>query len=415
MKKTLLIVTAALCATALCASGALAKNLEEILMEKGVITEADYREATKDSYKVGYRFGKGLSVMSADGGTKVNLGARLQTLYLFKDYDAAATDDQGDFKVNRMKFWIKGHAFDKKLAYKFQQGWGKGKTKTEDAWFSYRLAAPLTVKVGQFKPGQARQELTSSAKQLFVERSLANDTFNLGRDIGVEFSGSCAGHLFDYRAGVYNGNGPNISNPDNHHMIAGRVDFNPLGQFKMEGPSFGEKKPLLNIGASYAINRVSATDPSKFDKDNDVLDVALGLDKVADFSVYGDDFDVQLVTTNVHFKVADLSLGGEYYRMKADPQAGGDWDADGYYVQAGYQIIPNTLEVAARYSAVESDMSSAGTVVSREFDKAETQFGVNYYFKKHSAKVQADYTLVDDDLSVDNDDRVFRLLAQIIF
>ncbi len=396
-----------------------AKSLEEILMEKGVITEADYREATKKNHLAYYKPGKGITVESQDGNYSANLGSRLQVLYAYTDNDDSTKDDTSDFKVNRMKLWLSGHVFTPKLKYKFQQGWGKGKTKTEDAFFSYKFATPLTLKAGQFKPGQARQELTSSAKQLFVERSLANDTFNLGRDIGIQASGSCAKHMVEYRLGFFNGNGPNISNPDNHHMVAGRLDFNPLGKFSMEGPSFSEKKPLLNIGLSYAYNKVSANDVgSDFDTDNDVLDKALNLDALdaAAFSAaYGDDLEAQLYTANVHFKVAGLSLGGEYYMMNADPDQGGDWDADGYYLQAGYQVIPNTLEVAARFSAIDSDSSDATTTVSEEFDKAETQLGVNYYFKKHNAKLQADYTVVEDDLNADGDDQIFRLLAQVIF
>ena len=73
------------------------------------------------------------------------------------------------------------------------------------------------------------------------------------------------------------------------------------------------------------------------------------------------------------------SFAGEYYALNADPDLGSDWDADGYYLQAGYQVLPKQLELGVRYSAVKSTDANA----SATFDKHETQFGVNYYFAGH--------------------------------
>ncbi len=107
--------------------------------------------------------------------------------------------------------------------------------------------------------------------------------------------------------------------------------------------------------------------------------------------------------------LAGGSFAAEYYDLNADPDQGGDLDAAGYYVQAGYQVLPKTLELAVRYSEIES--ADANTTVP--FDRSETQFGVNYYFKKHAAKLQADYTMVEADLNADKDDDIIRLQAQI--
>jgi hypothetical protein len=126
---------------------------------------------------------------------------------------------------------------------------------------------------------------------------------------------------------------------------------------------------------------------------------------------YGKDLTWLLWTANVNATWMGATFAAEYYNLNADPDTTDDWDADGYYVQAGYQVIPKTLEVAARYSEVESDDANA----SAKFDKSETQFGVNYYFAKHAAKLQADYTMVEDDLGVDKDDDIFRLQAQFYY
>jgi phosphate-selective porin len=391
-----------------------AKNIEEILKEKGVITVEEYQEAVKQKPNAAYVPGTGFTAATADGKYKLQIGGYGQLLYRYTDFDGSAADDRSDFDIRRFKLILKGNVVDKNFGYKFSGDVSSG-FRTEDVFINYKFGAPLTVQLGQFKPPQARQELTSAAKLLFPERSLANDTFNLGRDQGIQAAGSFAGKIVEYRLGLFNGNGPNTVNPDDRHMVTGRLDLNPLGAYAMDEAGWTSDKPLLNLGGSFAWNKVGASDVgTKFSVDNDVMDVALALDALnaAGFNTaYGSDLTWLLWTANVNAAWMGATLAGEYYNLNADPSLGSDWDADGYYVQAGYQVIPRTLEVAARYSAVESTDANA----SATFDKTETQFGVNYYFAKHSAKLQADYTLVEDDLNVDKDDQVIRLQAQFYY
>jgi len=391
-----------------------AKSLEEILKEKGIITEEDYKEATKKSDLAYYKPGKGITIESNDGNYVAHVGGRLQARYTYEDFDDSSKEDVSEFSIRRMKVWLQGNVISKNLKYKFQQNFGEGKSVTEDAYASYRFVDPFTLQFGQFKAPQGRQELTSSGKQLFVDRSLANETFNLGRDIGLMAEGHFADHRVQYMIGVFNGNGPNEGNEGNDHMYAARIDINPLGEFKMDEPSFDEKKFLLNIGASYAMEEMTSADAGSINGDNDVLDKALDIndiDSAAFIAAFGDKLDWSVWTANLHAKWLGATFGSEYYSMDAKPDVGDDWDADGYYVQAAYQVIPKTLEVALRHSAIKSKDSNA----FEKFDKSESQFGVNYYLAKHNAKLQADYTKVNDDLNDNKDDNIFRLQAQVIF
>jgi phosphate-selective porin len=392
-----------------------AKSIEEILKEKGVITVEEYQEAVQQKPNVAYVPGAGFTAATADGKYKLQIGGYGQLLYRYTDFDGSAADDRSDFDIRRFKLILKGNVVDKNFGYKFSGDVSSG-FRTEDVFINYKFGAPLTVQLGQFKPPQARQELTSAAKLLFPERSLANDTFNLGRDQGIQAAGSFAGKIVEYRLGLFNGNGPNTVNPDDRHMVTGRLDLNPLGAYAMDEAGWTSTKPLLNLGGSFAWNKIGASDVgTKFSVDNDVMDVALNLDDAATATAftanYGSDLTWLLWTANVNAAWMGATLAGEYYNLNADPSLGSDWDADGYYVQAGYQVIPRTLEVAARYSAVESTDANA----SATFDKTETQFGVNYYFAKHNAKLQGDYTLVEDDLNVEKDDQVIRLQAQFYY
>jgi len=394
--------------------GAEARTLEEILKDKGVITAEDYAEATRAATLAYYRPGKGMAIESADGNYRAQIGGYAQLLYRYTDKDGQAANTS-DFDIRRFKLQLKGHLVNRKFGYKFQGEMASG-FKTEDAYLNYRFGSVLVLQGGQFKPPQARQELTSASRQLFPDRSLANDTFNLGRDQGVQVAGSFADKRVQYRLGVFNGNGPNAKNPDNHHMYAGRLDINPLGAFRMDEAGFPPKKALLNLGASFAYNTVTGDDVGgKFDKDSDVLDRALNfddIDKATFVAAYGNKIDLLLLTANAHFKWAGFTFAGEYYTLNVDPDLGEDWSADGFYLQAGCQVLPRTLELAVRYAAIESDRRTATRLVSAEFDKSETQLGVNYYFNENLAKLQADLTFVKDDLVSNGDDVVFRLQAQ---
>jgi len=391
-----------------------AKSLEQILKEKGVITAEEYKEAMKQK-PAAYVPGKGFTAATADGNYKLRIGGYAQLIYRYTDFESDTKDDTSDFDIRRFKLQLKGNVVSKNLGFKFQGDMKSGFT-TEDAFLNYKFGAPLTVQVGQFKPPQARQELTSASRQLFPERSLANDTFNLGRDQGVQAAGSCADKRVEYRLGLFNGNGPNTSNPDNRHMVTGRLDLNPLGAYKMDEAGWADDKPLVNVGGSFAWNKIGANDvDDNFGTDNDVMEKALGLDDIsdADFTTaYGSDLTWLLWTANVNATWMGATFAAEFFDLNADPDQGDDWDADGFYVQAGYQVIPRTLELAARYSEIESDDAPA---LAPSFDKSETQFGVNYYLKKHAAKLQADYTMVEDDLNDDSDDNIVRLQAQIFY
>lgn len=390
-----------------------ARTLEEILKDKGVITAADYAEASKNG-QIYYTPGKGLTAISADGNSKLQIGGYAQLIYRYTNYDNPATDNKSDFDIRRFKLVFKGNVFSKNFGYKLQGDVSSG-FRTEDVIINYKFGTPLTLQAGQFKPPQARQELTSAAKQLFPERSLANDTFNLGRDQGGQAAGSLAGKLVNYRVGLFNGNGPNTGNADDNHMLTARVDINPLGAYKMDEAGWPRDKPLVNVGGSCAWEKVSAADVgSKFSTDNDVMDVALALDSLdaATFTAnYGNDLTWLLWTANVNATWKGATFAAEYFKLNADPQLGASWNADGYYLQAGYQVIPKTLELGVRYTAVKSTDANA----SAKFDKSQTQFGVNYYFAQHNLKLQSDITLAKDDLTAQKDDTIFRLQAQFYY
>ena len=75
---------------ALSAQSAGAKTLEEVLKEKGVITEADYNEIIKTAPKskpVDYKLGQGFTFTSPDEKFLLSLGGQMQFRYTFNELD----------------------------------------------------------------------------------------------------------------------------------------------------------------------------------------------------------------------------------------------------------------------------------------------------------------------------------------
>ena len=217
--KIQLAAAVALAAT-LAGHNAFAKTLEDILREKGVITEEDYRAVTK-SRPLDYKLGKGFTFTAPDEKFQLSLGARLQSRYTFTDNETG--QDASEFRVRRMKLFLSGYAYTKDLTYKLQVNFADSSKTFEDAWLNYRLRDEAQVLFGQEKVQFARQEITSSGALQFVDRANATDTFKVGRDTGLMLHGKVAKGLLNYNLGVYGGVGQNTLRSTNNNAQIGRA------------------------------------------------------------------------------------------------------------------------------------------------------------------------------------------------
>ena len=107
MKKRIAAVS--LLAIALTSQSASAKTLEDILKEKGVITEEDYKEVTK-SKPFDYTLGKGFTFTTPDEKFQLTLGGRLQFRYTFTDFDVntSSKSDMSQWDAKRIRLIAQG-------------------------------------------------------------------------------------------------------------------------------------------------------------------------------------------------------------------------------------------------------------------------------------------------------------------
>lgn len=405
MKKK--IAAAGILAIVLAGQSAFAKTLEDVLKEKGVITEEDYKAVTKGR-PLDYKPGKGFTFTSPDEKFQLSLGARLQSRYTFTDNETG--QDSSEFRVRRMKLFTSGHAYTKDLTYKLQVNFADSSKLLEDAWMNYKFMDEAQLLFGQEKVQFARQEITSSGAQQFVDRANATDTFKVGRDTGLTLHGKLAKGLVNYNLGVYGGVGQNTLRSTNDNALAARVAFNPLGDMPYsEADLEHSAKPLVSIGANYFTDTLKRSGTA-FESNNLTFAGSNGwLGKGASTFGASEKVDIDNFGIDAAFKWMGFSAQGEYFAGRADGQdSGNKLRAHGAYAQAGYFIIPKHLEVATRYSYVDPNRDKSNDL------RAEISGAVSYYFSKHNLKLQADATNIHRQ-PARSDDMQYRVQAQIIF
>ncbi|MRR58184.1 MAG: porin [Deltaproteobacteria bacterium] len=382
----------------LAGQGAQAKTLEDILKEKGVITEADYKEVTK-SKPIDYKLGKGFTFTSADEKFQLTLGGRALVRYSFIDKDlnnglnaagnSASASDVSQFALKTGQLWWTGYAFTKDLTYNVRinvANSGKN-TMLETAFVKYRLIDEVQILAGQTKPAFGRQNLAGVGAQEFVDMSPATVAFAPGYDLGAYLSGTVLGGILTYDLSGSNGVGATTARNSNDLAFLARLQLNPLGAFAYsEGDPEFSQKPLVTVGSSFYRNTLART-ATGFEENN--LGYAnsstgwLGKN-VATFAAT-EKVDINSFEIDAAFKWLGAFAQAEYFWGQGDGQnSDRTVRGQGYYVQAGYTILPKKLEVAMRYSYLDPNRDRSNDTLT------EVIGAVSYYFNNHNLKLQGD-------------------------
>ena len=304
---------------------------------------------------------KKLTFSSPDGRFTLSLGNRVQARYEHQDFDLDSAADIDRFRARRVKTSMEGVAFGD-VKYKIQANW-VGTPILEDAYFQYSRHPMAQLWVGRGKAFFGRQELTSSGKQQFVDRSLFSGRFHPGRDHGVALVGELPSKVFEYQVGVYNGSGiASNSNDNDDFMTTARAVWHPLGMIALEESALDyPSAPKVAIGVSAYRNESGAGTTLQ---------------------------DDTRLAAELAFKYLGLNAVAEYVTEDRETP-GGQVDTDGYLVQLGYLFPNQKLEVAGRYGLVSPDTPT-------DRDQTETGVALSWYVSKHDYKLQADFRTVED-------------------
>jgi phosphate-selective porin OprO/OprP len=412
--KKLVIVVAGFLALQFTGQSATAKTLEDVLKEKGIITEEDYKSVVK-ARPVDYKLGKGFTLTSPDEKFQLTIGGVLQSRYTFSDMETKP--DSSKFEIKSLKLVLSGYAYNKDLTYEAQTNFVQGGTTKilERGYFSYRLMDEVQFLVGQTNVPFGRQWLNATTGLEFVDRSYASDAFRAGYDTGLKLHGKIANSLLTYDVGVYGGVGQSTYRTTNNNAVAARVTVNPFGPMAYsEGDLDQSSKPLLSIGADYYMNTLKATftAPSTTTLETNNVDLAgtngwlgKGLTKFT----RSENIDISSYSIDAAFKWYGASLQSEYLWGEAEGKNSHKLlRSEGFYAQAGYFVIPKTVELALRYSYVDLDRDTPNRHI------VDTTGAISWYINKHNLKVQGDVTNSHNQNGM-TDDMTYRLQSQLLF
>jgi len=410
------------------------------------VATSDYEPGDKSNFnltstpKSFYHYSKshndgGLVFESKNGNFRIRPSIRIQ-------YQFSVTDNNNDggtvtesyFRRIRLRF--DGHAFRPWLKYLVQFSRdnvrldqnSRGGIELKDAYIDAVYFKKIFPRIGQFMVPFNREQLTSSANLLLVERSIANKEFAVARDRGAALYGILGNHIV-YGAGVFIKNGVDETEEGtavgDGVVYAGRIQSNFGGtvkygmeNFPIDGdyklvPDF-TKKQILVFGAAL----VGIPD---FDISNDTSHRG-ALDKR--FTELG------IVRGGVVSIAADASYKQPMYNVEAaylgrwiDPDEGGGGTVydQGLRIQTGVFFVPDFLEMAGRWSYIFYDTSPevAGVDESLRDTSMELTYGINVFFSKNdNLKLQLSYSFINNTFTQgasDMDQKVLRIQFQVIF
>lgn len=375
-----------------------AKTLEELLVEKGVITKNE--ASMTDGEAPGFIIWKdGTRINYPSEGVTASVTTLLQERYTYSDNDEDSGEkNTSSFDTRRARVFLSGTALNEEFAYMLQADFVGDSDETKDnqkspsmkdAYIVWKPCDGMAFKFGQMRTAVSRQYNTSPAKLQFVERSVVSDYMQLGRQQGLLATQELVDGMVEVGAGIYNGEsdgeGENLSGVDTRQTGIVNMRVNAMG--KTNSHNEGDESDLdytedmaVSFGGAYAHSSANN-------------DLGAGLEHT----------NRDTVSVDANLKSEGLSLHAEYFYQNQDADSFTDSvDANGFYAQAGYFLDPKTLEVAARYAFLDCDNGKASGECSGNDSINQVAATINYYFKKHNLKAQFGYEFNNEDTATSN-------------
>jgi phosphate-selective porin OprO/OprP len=346
---------------------------------------------------------------------KLTLGGFIQGQYEIGDvsaYDGRFVERAGAnkdrFRLRRARITVTGdfwEQFDFKAEGAFEQSdfgvtvrdangttLATSTTRTEfsgtDLFINWHKFPEFNIKIGQYKAPFGLEQLTPDTTLFVTERSEVTEALTPERQVGLMLWGKPFNDIFPeqkdfltYSAGIFNGNGRNISvNDNNEYMYVGRVELRPF-----KGKIFNEDA-WLKLGGDALTSRDDAgtvlTPVGNLRVNSDGSLTSFTAPSAAERDAYGVD---------ATFHLGPFDLIGEYLSERFHSRTVNGvrplfrgFRADGYYVQGSYFLIPKKLQLVAKYESF-----NPGQVAND--DLSTITGGVNYYIHGDDIKLMADY------------------------
>src|SRR6266566_1078794 len=331
---------------------------------------------------------------------KLVLGGYIQVN--FEDGDVSAFEGRfgqtalkDRFRLRRARINLIGdfaEQFDFKVEGDFENSDGLNSSRTAfeatDIFVNWHQFPEAQIKVGQWKAPFGLEQLTPDTTLLFAERSLPTGAITPDRQIGVQLWGKPFASvwpdgkdLLTYYAGIFNGNGRNTTvNDNNNFMYVGRLELLPF-----KGKLLGQDSSL-KLGADVLNSR-----DDKGTNISQTLNLFVNSDgSLSPFVLPGAD-ERTAWSVDAWLKLGPFDLIGEYLEeyvngrtVNGVPPGFADFTTSGYYITAGYFLIPKKLQAAVRWEDLNPGQRGNDGIYS-------ITGGLNYYIHGDDLKLMVNY------------------------
>jgi len=345
---------------------------------------------------------------------RVRLQPRIDMGDLIKSEDGNSNESEMDMYVRRIRLEIGGQLYtnlkyslvfeaDKNGKFASTSGSPTNEIKIQTANIDYKFQDAFAVRFGKAKLPYSRVSLTSSSKQLIIERPVSTEAakklFDDYYQSHLMLHGKVAEGILAYNLALGDGWEPNSTiNSSTVHksdpLYIARLELSLPGWTEKDKSDahLGKDKHLV-LGVNYASQKGIEYKTTAYGEDRTLMG--------ADISGHYEGFTAQF----------EYNLWKEEY---TDPSKKAK-EPKGWYAQAGYFISGLNAEPVARYEVYDQDSNSS--------DKKETTttIGANWYGKGHSFKIGLNWARTEYEKNASgwlaNDDTkdVYQVQAQLYF
>jgi Phosphate-selective porin O and P len=305
------------------------------------------------------------------------------------------TEIKDRFRLRRARINLTGdfaEQFDFKMEGDFVASDGLSNNRlafeATDIWANWHQFPAAQIKVGQYKAPFGLEQLTPDTLLYTIERTLPTGAITPERQIGVELWGQPftsiwpeQKNLLTYHAGIFNGNGRNISvNDNNEFMYVGRLELQPFA-----GQIFGQKS-FLKLGGDGLWSRDAAG--TNISTAGNLLVNTDG--SLSPFNLPSAD-ERAAWSVDAWLEVGPFDLIGEYLQEHVEGRTVNgvaptfsNFTTDGFYVTGAYFLIPNKLQAVVQWQYLNPGQKGNDGLYS-------ILGGLNYYILGDNLKLMVNY------------------------
>ena len=298
------------------------------------------------------------------------------------------------FRLRRARINLTGdfaEQFDFKLEGDFENSDGLNANRTAfeatDIFINWHQFPWAQIKMGQWKAPFGLEQTTPDTTLYTIERTLPTGAITPERQVGIQLWGKPfatvwpgQADMLTYYAGIFNGNGRNITNNDNNNfMYVGRLESTLFKDV------FG-KGSFLKLGADILNSR-----DDKGTNISQTLNLLVNSDgSLSPFVLPGAD-ERTAWSVDAWLKMGPFDLIGEFLQERVHPRTVNgvppgfdEFTTDGFYVTAGYYLVPKKLQAVVQWQHLNPGQKGNDGISS-------IVAGLNYYIRGDDLKLMVNY------------------------